>query len=115
MVSTCPGCALPFDREPGWVLGAMTINTAWTFVAILVTMFAGFVLTYPEIAAFEVSVATGLAAVMTPVVGYPFSKTVWIAIDLALVPDRPQQIEDRDGGGQPSDGAGDDRPNSRST
>lgn len=113
MVPMCPGCSLPFDREPGWVLGAMTINTAWTFVAILVTMLAGFVLTYPDIDAFWVSVAAGAAAVITPVVGYPFSKTVWIAIDLALVPDRVEQIEQR--ADQVSDGNGADRSSSSST
>lgn len=87
MVDTCPGCGLSFEREPGWILGAMTINTAWTLFVILVTMFAGFVITYPDIDAFWVSVTTGIAAMLAVLIGYPFSKTVWIAIDLAMVPD----------------------------
>jgi len=92
MVEHCPRCGLPFAREPGWVLGAMTINTAWTFVAMLVTMLVGFVLTYPDIATFWVAFAAATAALVTPIVGYPFSKTVWIAIDLAMVPARATEL-----------------------
>ena len=91
MVNTCPGCELEFDREPGWVLGAMTINTAVTFVAMLIVMVTGFVLTYEDFATFEVSVATAATAIIVPTIGYPFSKTVWIAIDLAMVPDREER------------------------
>lgn len=92
MADRCPRCGLPFDREPGWVLGAMTINTAWTFVAMLVTMVTGFVLTAPEIDGAAVAAATGGVALATPVVGYPFSKTVWIAIDLGMVPARRSEL-----------------------
>lgn len=92
MVEHCPGCDLPFDREPGWVLGAMTVNTAWTFLAILVTMAVGIVATYPDIASTQVTLAAAAAAVLTPVIGYPFSKTVWIAVDLAMVPARAAEL-----------------------
>jgi hypothetical protein len=92
MVERCPRCGLPFDREPGWVLGAMTINTAWTFLAMLATMLAGFVLTYPDIPTFWVALAAGTAAVVTPLLGYPFSKTAWIALDLAMVPARATEL-----------------------
>src|SRR5690606_3167386 len=88
MVDTCPGCGLEFDREPGWVLGAMTLNTALTFVAMLAVMITGFALTYEDFATLEITLLAGAAAVVTPVVGYPFSKTTWIAVDLSMVPDR---------------------------
>ncbi len=92
MADRCPRCGLPFDREPGWVLGAMTINTAWTFAAMLVTMVVGFVATAPDIDGAAVAMAAGGVAVATPVLGYPFSKTVWIAIDLTLVPARAGEL-----------------------
>jgi uncharacterized protein (DUF983 family) len=91
MAERCPRCDLVFDREPGWILGAMTINTAWTFAAILATMVGGFVLTWPDVPANAVSVAAAAAAIITPLVGYPFSKTVWVAIDLAMVPPTDQE------------------------
>jgi uncharacterized protein (DUF983 family) len=87
MVAKCPRCGLEFDREPGWVLGAMTINTAFTFLAIFATMLTGFVLTYPDIAVAPVAIATVTAGALAAVIGYPFSKTLWIAIDLAMVED----------------------------
>jgi hypothetical protein len=91
MVHTCPGCGLEFDREPGWVLGAMTINTAVTFVAMIIVMVTGFLLTYEDFATLQVSLATAAVAIIVPTIGYPFSKTVWIALDLAMVPDREER------------------------
>jgi hypothetical protein len=87
MADECPRCGLVFDREPGWVLGAMTINTAFVFVAIFTTMITGFVLTWPEIPVAPLCIATVGAGALAAVIGYPFSKTLWIAIDLAMVPE----------------------------
>jgi uncharacterized protein (DUF983 family) len=124
MVDRCPRCDLDFNREPGWVLGAMTINTVFMFIAIFATMFTGFVLTYPDIAVARVSIATVLAGTAAALIGYPFSKTVWIAIDLMMVPDLDQLDADAHGDedGPPatsrpqgSRGAGPTRSSSRST
>lgn len=91
MTHTCPGCMLEFDREPGWVLGAMTINTIVTFLAMLAVMITGFALTYEDFATLEVTLLTAAVAVVVPAFAYPFSKTIWIAIDLAMVPDREER------------------------
>jgi uncharacterized protein (DUF983 family) len=88
MQPTCPGCGLAFDREPGWVLGAMTINTAFVFIALFTTMIIGFAMTWPDVAVGPMVAATVTAGGLAAIIGYPFSKTLWIAIDLAMVPDR---------------------------
>jgi uncharacterized protein (DUF983 family) len=112
MVPTCPRCGLHFDREPGWVLGAMTINTAFMFIVALPTMLAGFIVTYPDIPVFAVSAVTVVAAGLAAIVGYPFSKTVWIAIDLMMVPEGMAFDGDgpgsngQDSAGQGSEGQG---------
>jgi uncharacterized protein (DUF983 family) len=121
MVDRCPRCGLDFNREPGWVLGAMTINTVFLFIAIFVTMFTGFVLTYPDIAVGPISIATVLVGGAVALIGYPFSKTVWIAIDLMMGDAHGR--DDTTGAasralsseGQGSRGAGPTRSSSRST
>jgi hypothetical protein len=115
MVERCPGCGLQFDREPGWVLGAMTINTAFMFVVGIPTMFAGFVLTYPDIAVAPVAIATVAAAGLAALVGYPFSKTVWVAIDLMMVPEGSETGTERRDASQGSVGPGPTRSSSSST
>lgn len=111
MAPTCPRCGLDFNREPGWVLGAMTINTAFMFVVAIPTMLAGFVITYPDVKPGLISIVSVLAAGAAALIGYPFSKTVWIAIDLMMVPDGLTEGDVRQG----SSGAGPTRSSSRST
>jgi len=113
MVDRCPRCGLDFNREPGWVLGAMTINTAFMFIVAIPTMLGGFIVTYPDVASGWIALTTVAAAGAAALIGYPFSKTVWIAIDLMMVPDALDA--DRAGAPQGSEGAGPMRSSSRST
>ena len=94
----CPRCGHRFERKPeeGFFLGAFVINFVLVelalgiVAAIYIAALAGGGRTsiWPYL-----GTAAGLA-VLIPVVGYPFSKTVWAAIDLMLHP--PEVSEEAD-------------------
>jgi uncharacterized protein (DUF983 family) len=85
MVPDCPRCGLHFEREPGYWTGAIAVNTiiiGGLFAIILVTTM---ILTVPDIP--WVTVLMAVIPVMTigPLIVYPFSKTLWLAIDLGFL------------------------------
>ena len=81
MVADCPGCGLHFEREEGFFLGAYTINFVATEFVVILLIIVGFATTLPH-APIGKLIAIGLGlTVLFPVLGYPFSKTVWTAID----------------------------------
>lgn len=87
----CPTCGMQFEREPGFFVGAYTINLALVFGALFVLcmVLVGALGSgrEPEIGIF-LGVG-GVIAVVTPVLGYPYARTVWSAIDLAMTPLEP--------------------------
>lgn len=82
----CPTCGMRFERGEGFMLGVMAINIgvcSGLFVAYLVAAFA---LTWPD-PPIGVLTAVGLVLLaVTPVVCYPLSKTIWLAIDYFMRP-----------------------------
>ena len=86
MVDRCPRCGHRFDREEGFWLGAFVINFAVTEAALAV-VFALYIVAeagggHGSIAPWLLAGAVVAAAV--PLAFYPFSKTIWAAIDLAM-------------------------------
>jgi uncharacterized protein (DUF983 family) len=90
MVDACPRCGMRFEREEGYWVGAMTVNIVVTEIWFVIFLVVGIVLTWPEL---PVLPLVGIGVVVNglfPVFFYPFSKTVWLAIDLAFFhPARP--------------------------
>lgn len=94
MRERCPRCNFKFDRIDGQRAGALGMNTIVTFALLGVVVVVGLVITYPE---FDVSVLLPVAvavAVVTPIVFYPFSRTLWNSIDLAMRPVTPDDDVD---------------------
>lgn len=79
----CPTCGHKFEREPGYWVGALIINMAATLVAFLGTIGVGVALTWPDVAWNALFVATIAVALLVPVVFYPWSKSIWMAIELS--------------------------------
>ena len=65
------------------------INTIVTFGALLITLVVGFIVTSPDIATVPLLVVALAVAGLLPVIFYPWSKTIWTAIDLAISPLEP--------------------------
>ena len=84
MATTCPKCQLLFEREEGSFLGAYMINLAIDMGAILAVFVIGFATTVPDTPAVKLAIIAGAVSVLTPIVFYPFSKTIWCAIDMIM-------------------------------
>ena len=85
MVDDCPRCGLHFEREPGYWAGALAINigiAGAVFVAVFVT---ALVLTVPDVPVAPLLAVLVPLMILTPIVAYPFSKTLWVAVDRALL------------------------------
>ena len=81
----CPGCALLLDRgERDYFIGAYTLNFIAAEVAIVAVAGAVALITWPDIP--WDAIQWGLAGLMIPFPAftYPFSKTVWLAVDLSF-------------------------------
>jgi uncharacterized protein (DUF983 family) len=81
----CPRCGLHFEREEGYWVGALAVNIAIVMAIFVVAFVVILVLTVPD-----VPVGPSLAIlvpimVVGPLVFYPFSKTLWMAIDYGFL------------------------------
>jgi uncharacterized protein (DUF983 family) len=93
MRETCAACGLQFEREPGYWVGAVIINTTVIFATFLV-VFGGLVLaTYPDVPWGLVLVVTALANVIIPIAFYPISKSLWTGMELSWHQLEPDEIE----------------------
>jgi uncharacterized protein (DUF983 family) len=85
MVDDCPRCGLHFEREAGYFAGALAINLVLVgglFTIVFITML---VLTVPDIpVGLTLAVCIPIVA-LGPIVAYPFSKTLWVAVDRAFL------------------------------
>jgi uncharacterized protein (DUF983 family) len=85
MVPDCPRCGLHFEREAGYWTGAMAINVilvggGFTFLFVI-----AMVLTVPDVPVAPLLAFFVPYMILAPLVIYPFSKTVWAAIDRAYL------------------------------
>jgi uncharacterized protein (DUF983 family) len=81
----CPGCNFSFEREEGYWVGAMIANIAVAEALFAVLFIGGIAVTYPDVPWTQLGVASIAAMVALPILFYPFSKMVWLWIDLAYI------------------------------
>ena len=86
MVDRCPRCDYKFEREEGFFLGAYVINLGVTQLAVVVYIAVSIVATLPDPPMLGLAVGGAAVALLTPLLAYPFSKTLWTSIDLAMHP-----------------------------
>jgi uncharacterized protein (DUF983 family) len=85
MVPDCPRCGLHFEREHGYFAGALAINimaVGGLFAILFVTLLA---ITIPDVPVLPIILILLPVAALGPIVYYPFSKTVWVAVDRAFL------------------------------
>ena len=94
----CPTCGYRFAREEGFWLGAYVINLAVTeglLVLFGVVPAIAILAANPEASVVPVMVAGLVAAVLGPVVFHPFSRTLWVAVELIMRPASAREPGDR--------------------
>jgi len=84
----CPGCRLPLERENDFFLGGYVINLAVTegLLAVALLAYVLRVNDHPGTSLVPVLVVGVVISVVLPVLFFPFSRTIWMAIDLAMRP-----------------------------
>lgn len=96
MLADCPGCGLHFEREEGFFLGAFVINFAITEFAIMALMIVGFAMTLPDAPVGQLAALGATLSLAVPLLTYPFSKTVWTAIDMIMRKNLGESYEGRE-------------------
>ena len=85
MVPDCPRCGLHFEREQGYWTGAIAVNTI-VIGGLFALIFVGtLIATAPDIPIVPLLLVVVPLMAIGPLIVYPFSKTIWVAIDLAFL------------------------------
>lgn len=119
----CPGCGYRFAREEGFAAGVWLLNFSVTEGFMLIGLIAFIVVrgvAHASVPLWPVLLATAAAAVIAPVLCYPFATSTWAALDLAMRPLEPVEeaeallaVQAPDPGGEkdadPDDEAGTER------
>lgn len=85
LVPDCPRCRLHFEREDGYWVGALTINIAITFAVFTLVFIALVAATAPDVPVLPLLAVLVPLVVIIPILAYPFSKTIWMALDHAVL------------------------------
>lgn len=92
MLERCPKCDLKFERIEGHWTGDLGINTIVSFGALLIVLLVGFLAFWPEPPIVAIIVAAVAVAGLLPIAFFPFSKTIWLAIDIMMRPIEPGEV-----------------------
>ena len=89
----CPSCGMRVEREGGNFTGSITINLVVTELVWVLFLVAAMLATWPSPpVAFLQWGSIGLM-IGFPILFYPFSKTLWLALDLLFRPlEKPEQV-----------------------
>jgi uncharacterized protein (DUF983 family) len=87
----CRTCGIRWNREQGFELGPVGLNLLFTFFSLAVGMIVAFVATSPDFPVFAMTVCFMAAAIVLPLFFYPFTNTLWLAID--LLAHKPDEAE----------------------
>lgn len=85
LVDDCPRCGLHFEREPGYWTGAIAVHFTIVGGAVITTLAVMTILTLPQIPVVPTMVALALVSIVGGFISYPFSKTIWMAVDRAFL------------------------------
>ena len=86
LIDRCPRCDHLYDREPGYWVSAIIVNTAATEALFGVLFVAGIFATAPDVQWLPLLLIGAVTNVVFPVLFYPYSKAVWVALDLYFNP-----------------------------
>jgi uncharacterized protein (DUF983 family) len=89
----CANCGLLFDRgEPDYYIGAYTINLIVAELIVVAAMLVVIFATWPEVPWEVMPWGLAVLAILGPLVTYPFSKSLWLGLDLLFRPAEPKDF-----------------------
>ena len=93
MAPSCPSCGLHLDRdEPGYWIGSYTVNLFLTEGVLALGLLVGLLITWPAVPwNWFTVIGIGLALVF-PILVFPHTKLLYLAIDLAFRPAEPPDL-----------------------
>ena len=91
----CNECGFRFNRgEDDYFIGAYTLNLIVAELIVVAAMIAVMVALWPDVPWSKLTWALVLLAILSPIATYPYSKSVWLAIDLQFRPAEPADFID---------------------
>jgi uncharacterized protein (DUF983 family) len=94
----CPGCGHRFERDTDFFFGAYVINLAITeglLLLLAIVPLIALLASNHDVDIVPILVVGLAAATAAPLAFYPFSRTIWAAIDLILRPASATEPSDR--------------------
>lgn len=88
----CPECHVEYEREEGYWLGAILINTAVTIGVFGGVMLAWAIATWPDPPWGTMTAIGVIINLAVPLGFYPVSKTLWVAIETSLHPPEERRV-----------------------
>lgn len=85
----CESCGFRFDRhEKDYFIGSYTINLIVSELIVVAAMVAVILLTWPNVPWDRMKWTLIACMIPAPLVTYPYSKSLWLAVDLTFQPPR---------------------------
>ena len=95
---TCPTCGVRFEREEGYFLGAYALNLIVAeFLGLGLAILLIFKTSLRDAGLLPQEAVAVALAVLFPVLFFPYSRTIWIALDLVLHPPRDGEVRQKRG------------------
>jgi uncharacterized protein DUF983 len=86
MRPACTECGYSYEREEGYWVGALIMNIAAADVCFAVLFAAVVLATMPDVAWAPLLAVAIFTNALLPALFYPYSKTLWMAVDLYMHP-----------------------------
>jgi len=84
----CPSCGIALERgeENDYYIGGMLLNITLCFILFAVGFWGVLIVTFPRVPWDFLQYGLVTAMIVLPILLYPVSRIVWLAIDLAVRP-----------------------------
>jgi hypothetical protein len=86
MLDRCSVCGYNFEREEGYWVGALIVNIAFAEAWFAVLFAVVLIATLPDVAWVPLLVVALVTNGLLPVIFYPYSRSLWMAVDLYFHP-----------------------------
>ena len=86
MREACDACGYHFEREEGYWVGALIVNMAVAEVWFALLFVTVILLTMPDVGWEPLLAVAVVTNTVLPILFYPYSKSLWMAIDLFIHP-----------------------------